>query len=126
MSAAGTTYTPIGKLTDIDLEREKEVIETNNFDSPNDEESIAGMKKWGLGGASLFVYNDAGQVLVEAAYESVDPYYFRLTPRAGIVGGYQFTGTGHVTSATLGFKTNEVIKYELEVQGTGALTKTTV
>lgn len=126
----GTTWTPIGKLTSITLNRGRDTTETNNFDSPDDAESIATMRNWGISGGALYVYDDPGQEIVESARElsgAEDPYQWRLTPvdqtRTGV---YQFTGSGHVTDATIEFETNEVVAYNLEVEGTGGLTRATI
>jgi predicted secreted protein len=126
ISADGVSYTTVGKLVSIELGREKDTIETNNFDSPDDAESIAGMKSWSLDGEALYVYNDAGQVIVEAAFASVAPYYHKLTSRAGTVGVIQFTGQGHVTELSLSFETNEVVAYSYSVQGTGVLARAAI
>jgi predicted secreted protein len=125
-SAAGTEFTTIGRLTNVSLSREKETIETNNFDSPNDAESIAGMKSWSLSAEALYFYTNAGQILIEAAFASTAPYHFRLTSAAGTVGAFQFTGQGHVTSLELDFETNEVVPYSFEIEGTGILTRAAI
>lgn len=122
-SADGSTYTDVGKLTGVTLSQEKETISTNNFDSPNDAQSIAGMKNWGMSCEALYVYDDAGQRLIIAAYNSVDPYHFRLTSAADTAGVYRYSGQAHVTSLEREFATNEVAGFSVEFEGTGTLTE---
>lgn len=126
ISADGVAYTKVGKLTSASLGRQRETTDTNNFDEPDWKESISTMRSWDIDGEALYVYDDAGQVVLEAAYESNEAYFFRLTEVAQTVGAFEFTGRGFVTDASLEFSTNEVVTYSVSVEGTGPLVRAAI
>jgi TP901-1 family phage major tail protein len=126
ISSTGTAFTKVGKLTSLSLSRERDTTETNNFDSPDWAESISAMRSWSIDSDALYVYTDAGQAILEAAYASNDPHYFLITSAAGTVGTFEFQGQGYITEASLEFETNEVVAYSISVEGTGPLTRTAI
>jgi predicted secreted protein len=126
ISAAGSSFTTVGLLRSKSLTRALSTIETSNDDSPEWATSITGQRSWGISGGALYVYDDAGQVLIEAAYAANTAYTFRIKRRDGATGSIQWTGTGFVTQADLQASTNEVIQYSLSVTGTGPLVATAI
>lgn len=125
-SADGSTYTTVGKLQSLSLSRERGTVDTNNFDSPDWQESLSTMRSWSIDGEALYVYDDAGQAIIEAAYAANAAYYFKITSADGTVGVFEYSGQGFVTDASVEFETNEVVTYSLSVQGTGALTRAAI
>ncbi len=124
ISEDDSTYTPVGKMTSFGLTRSRETIETNNFDSPDDAEHIAGMKSWSMDGEALYVYDDTGQQLIETAFaQTATTYYFKLTSDAGTAGVYEFYGQGTITELEISGATNEVVTYTISIEGTGAVTR---
>jgi len=110
----------------VSLSRERETTETNNFDSPNWTESISTMRNWSISAEALYVYTDAGQVAIEAAFASNTAVAVTLTSTAGTTGAFQFTGNAWVTSLELEFETNEVVSYSIDIEGTGELTRSAI
>ena len=123
-------YTKVGSMRSKQLQRSKAMIETSSDEDPGWSTTIAGQRSWSMSGETLYVYDNAGQEAIEAAYESDDPVHFRLTQidQAGepVVGSNQFKGLAHVTEASLQASTNEVVTYSLSAQGTGPLVRTAV
>lgn len=123
ISADGVTFTNIGKLTNLNLSRERETTETNNFDSPDWAESISTMRSWSISGEMQYIYDDAGQRLLSQAFASNDAYHVELTSTAGTVGVYEYSGEAFVTSDEIDLEMNEVAGRSIEFEGTGALTE---
>ena len=126
----GATFKKVGSMQTKQLSRTRQTIETSSDDNPNWSEKITGQRSWGISGEALYVYDNEGQQAIEAAYESDDPVLFRFTQidqqGTPVVGSNQFTGQGLVTDASLQASTNEVVKYSLSIEGTGALTRSSV
>ena len=124
----GTTFVEVGYMTSWELAREFADIEANHFGDFANASSLIGMFSWSLSNEAFYVYGDAGQVIVEAQVAAqkvagADPYTWRLTSRAGTVGAYEWTGQAWITSRTMGGSTDEVVTYNIDVKGTGALTR---
>ena len=119
--------TRVGKLTSASLSRERDLIETNNFDSPDHAESIVGMASAELEMEALYVYDDAGQAAVEAAFaDRSTPAAVVLTSADDTAGVFEFSGNLWITSLELSFETNEVVTYSISGTFTGQLARTQI
>jgi len=84
------------------------------------------MRSWSIDAEALYVYDDAGQLAVEAAFASNDPVEVVLTSAEATAGAYEFAGTAFVTELELEFETNEVVGYSISMEGTGPLTRAVI
>jgi predicted secreted protein len=123
--------TALGFLRTKELTRNLDTIDTSSDDNPDFASFIAGQRNWGLTGEALYVFDDAGQQIIEAAMveldgtpPSNDPIEFVFEPLSAETGQLTYTGNGFVTEATLEASTNEVVMYSLSIQGTGTLAAT--
>jgi TP901-1 family phage major tail protein len=123
ISSNGSSWTNVGKLTNVSLSREREVIDTANFDDADWASNIAGMRSWSITSEALYVFDDAGQVLVETAFATTTAYYYKIISDAGTATTYKFQGQGRITSLEMTFETNEVVAFSIEIEGTGELTR---
>ncbi len=116
-ATGGSAFTKVGFMRSKSLERQLETIDTTSDENPDWAATMAGSRSWSISGGSLFVYDNAGQELIEAAYSSNAAYSFRFS-----VGGGTYTGQAFVTGLTIEGSTNEVATYAITITGTGPLT----
>jgi hypothetical protein len=136
-TASGTTvaltfslaYTLLGELDSSDSSgREWDIEEVTNFESNVDKEHIKALRNPGtitLQGNR--VENDAGQLALEAAFESTSPFLFQiqLPPTVGLTNGEIWTFTALVLSVDPPAITpGKTIKFSSKLQVTGPRTIT--
>lgn len=125
----GGTPTMIGELSDVPFNRGKwQTADVTNFESGSDAEFISTIRKPGtvtLKGNR--VSSDAGQIAVEAAYQSGALVAFTLqlpkTP-AQTSSGDKYTFSALVLGSDFDVKTTEAIEFSIELQISGAVTLT--
>lgn len=117
----------VGKLSNLELDKELELIDTNNFDSPDWASSLVGMASASLDIEAMYVHGDAGQeALMAASEQRVTPPTIKLTSAAGTDGVKEWEGTAWVTSVNLSFGMNEVVTASFTLTFTEAITRTEI
>jgi hypothetical protein len=122
----GATPTPIGECADIPFNRpEWETVDITNFDSGSDEEQLVTIRR-----AATFsvtgnrVSSDAGQISVEAAYQSgaLTPFTLQL-PKTGAqtTSGDKFTFSAYVKGSNFKLSPTGKIEFTLNLQTSGPI-----
>jgi hypothetical protein len=125
----GSTPTPIGEVADVPFNRpEWETIDITNFDSGIDEEQLVTIRR-----ATTFsvtgnrVAADAGQLAVEAAYQSgvLTDFSFTL-PKTPIqtTSGDKYTFKAYVKGSNFKVSPTNKIEFTLNLQTSGPVTPT--
>lgn len=127
--AIGSTPTPIGELSDFPLTRGKwGTADVTNFESGSDSEFIATIRKPGtLTLKGNRVSSDAGQVLVEAAYQDgvLQPFVATLPKTAAQTTiGDKYTFNALVLDYSFTITVEKQIEFSIELQISGAVTLT--
>lgn len=125
----GATPTLIGELNDIPIQRGKwETVDVTNFESVSDAEYLTTIRKAGsLTVKGNRVVSDAGQVAVEAAYQSGALSAFAITlpmTSTQTVKGDTYTFNAYVLSADFSVQPTKQIEFSMELQITGGTTFT--
>lgn len=123
------TYTSIGEITDSSIgSRTFDKVEVSNFDSDIDKEYIKGLREPGSGDITFNrVTDDAGQLALEAAFESPQAFLFKLqfAPGVGQTIGEVWTFAALVMSVDPpSISPSKVIQGKLSLQVTGPRTIT--
>lgn len=127
--AIGGTPTMIGEVKDVPLNRGKwSIVDTTNFESGSDSEQLVTIRK---PGSVTFKGNrvsaDAGQVLVETAYQAGTLAAFTLTlPKtaAQTTSGDKYVFNAFVVGSDFSVGTETVTEFSVELQLSGACTLT--
>ena len=120
----GTTYSKIGELRDVTINVNLDAIEATSHDSGGWREFLPGLSQWGASAEALYVDADAGQDKVFSALDGKSTVKFRFTPKTG-TGLEKFEGDGIITSWELSGPNDDAAAVSIEIQGTGALSKST-
>lgn len=125
----GAAPTPVGEITDVAVTRGKwDTADVTNFESNSDEEFISTIRASGqvqLSGNR--VSGDAGQVAVEAAYQSGEVESFTITlPKtaAQATKGDAYTFNALVLSSDFTVDVKKQIDYKVDLKITGPMTLT--
>lgn len=124
ISVDGVSYTPVGYMRSKNLQRTRQTIDASSDNDPDWTCVVSGQRSWSIDGEMIDVYDDAGQLLIQAAFASDDEYYFKFS--TGVTGETEYLGTGLVTEDSIQSQTNQVVTRRLSVQGVGALTEQAV
>jgi hypothetical protein len=121
----GATPTEIGEVTDPDFQRGKWLFEdVTNLDSESDKEIIATIRDNGqVSFSGNRVAADAGQLLVEAAYQAGAPAAFTLQlPKtaAQTTAGDKYTFTAFVEDFNFTLGPTKKIEFKITLKTTGA------
>ena len=129
MLSIGATPTEVGECSDVPFTRpEWDFVDVTNFDSSSDQEMLATIRK-----AATFackgnrVMSDAGQLLVEAAYQSGALTAFTLTlPKTPTqtTKGDVYTFNAFVKTFGFDISPTKQIEFNLSLQTSGAVTFT--
>jgi hypothetical protein len=127
--AIGATPTAIGECSDFPLNRSKwETADVTNFSSGSDGEFIATIRKPGsVNIKGNRVVSDAGQVLVEAAYQSGAISAFTVTLPKTVsqsTSGDKYTFNALVLSLDFSIQPTKQIEFSLDLQISGPVTFT--
>jgi hypothetical protein len=127
--AIGATPTTIGECSDFPLNRSKwETVDVTNFQSGSDGEFITTIRKPGsVTIKGNRVVSDAGQVLVEAAYQSGAISAFTVTLPKTIsqsTSGDKYTFSALVLSLDFSIQPTKQIEFSLDLQISGPVTFT--
>jgi hypothetical protein len=120
ISAAGATYTEIGKITSASLSYSDDIADETNNDSGGFKEGKYADSQATLDIQCKFDSSDAGQVLLLAAKTSKTGYYFRFRPAAA-TGERQIIFVGLVESYDVDTSTGEVSDLAASISSTGAI-----
>ena len=125
MKATGVaTYTPLGFMRSKNLTRTRQTIDASSDQNPDWVCVVTGQRSWNIDGEMIDIYNDAGQILLDAAFASDDVYDFKLS--TGVTGEQEFLGEGLTTEDSFQIATNQVVTRRVTIQGVGTLTKQAV
>ncbi len=127
--AIGSGPTLIGEVKDLPLNRGKwDLIDVTNFESGEDSEQVVTIRK---PGSVTFkgnrVSSDAGQALVEAAYQNGALTAFTLTlPKTAtqVTSGDKYTFNAYVVSSDFSDEATQAIQFSVELQISGPCTLT--
>jgi predicted secreted protein len=76
---------------------------------------------------TLYVYGDAGQAAIEAAFaDNDDPAAVVLTSADDTAGVFEYAGNLWITELELQMEMNEVVKYSISGTFTGAVVRTAI
>ncbi len=116
----GTTV--VKEISEFSIDRGTDMQETTNFDSGGYKEYIPGIKEWSgsVKGNWVVGTDTAGQGALETAYENST----KLTGTFVVATGYSYTGDFYIKSFPVEVKVANKIEFSIDIQGTGALTKT--
>jgi len=125
----GSTPTLIGEIKEVPLNRGKwEIVDTTNFESGSDSEQLVTIRKPGtITFKGNRVSTDAGQALVETAYQSGALTAFVLQLPKNLTqttAGDKYTFNAFVVGSDFSDAVNAVIEFSIELQISGACTLT--
>ena len=125
----GATPTEVGEVKEVPLNRGKwDVIDTTNFDSGSDSEQLVTMRKPGtVNFKGNRVSSDAGQVLVETAYQSgaLTAFVIQLPKTAAqTIAGDKYTFNAFVVGSDFTDTVTTAIEFSIELQISGPCTLT--
>jgi hypothetical protein len=125
----GSTPTPVGEVADVPFNRpEWETVDTTNFDSGIDEEQLVTIRR-----SATFnvtgnrVSGDAGQVAVEAAYQTGTLTAFTFTlPKTALqtVSGDKYAFMAYVKGSNFKASPTSKVEFTLNLQTSGPVTLT--
>jgi hypothetical protein len=127
--AIGATPTSIGEVKNVPLNRGKwDLVDTTNWESGSDSEQLVTIRKPGsVSFKGNRVSADAGQVLVEAAYQSGVLTAFLLTlPKTPTqtTTGDKYAFNAFVVGSNFTDDVMQAIEFDIELQISGACTLT--
>lgn len=90
----GTTWHPVGELTDYEVSWTQTMINATSHASGGHAEKIAGVDDWSATINALYIFADAGQADIQTALTSNAVLQFRFDPNGTGTGKPRITGTG--------------------------------
>ena len=121
ITPSGGSATAVGEVRSYTIESSAEVIEDTTMGNA-DRTYKAGLKTF-IG--SLEVFFDEGDT-AQAALDAAAEIVFAVFPEGDTSGDTYYTGSAIVTGRTITASFDGMVEMSLTVQGTGALTETTV
>ena len=121
ITPSGGSATAVGEVRSYTIESSAEVIEDTTMGNA-DRTYKAGLKTFT---GSLEVFFDEGDT-AQAALDAAAEIVFAVFPEGDTSGDTYYTGSAIVTGRTITASFDGMVEMSLTVQGTGALTETTV
>lgn len=125
VSNDGVTYVELGEITNLNDERNAPAISANHHDEPVFNSNIPGRIQNVLSGTVNYVYNNAGQILVETAQTNRTFVYFKLMPKE-TAGLDKYTGRGVISRFAKAFPDGGVATSDFSLDVDGTVTKGTI
>lgn len=121
----GSTYNPIGKMTNPKYSLNQSAIKTTTHDSGAFEESIPGRISGTLDIPCLLDEADVGQVAMLTAITSQTVAKFRFRAKGAGVGNFQFVSDGWVSDGEQDAPLDDAADLTFKVNLTGTIAKST-
>ena len=112
----------VGKAMDVELNVARSALDISTRSGAGWKEHIAGLAEWGLSCKQLWVPDEAAFELLEACIINATTIAVRLLDVTGAT-GHGWSGTALVTSMKRGEPLDGPLVVEMELKGTGALTR---
>lgn len=124
-SDGGTTYNPVGELTDVDITFTQKMLDATSHSSAGAEEYVPGTSGWVATAKTLAVYSDTAQAAVIAALTPKTKLFFRFDPVGTSVGLPRRVGAGFIESFKEASPNTNLVAIDISIRGTGVLTFST-
>jgi predicted secreted protein len=111
-------WTAVGAQKDSTLNRGTNAIDTTSKDGLGWESKMAGFKNWSLDFDNFYVQDDAGFLLLEAAFEDREPIQVQVAYPDGTI----YSGSAIITSAPAKQPIKDAIVVSFKLDGAGPLT----
>lgn len=116
------TSAEVGEVRQWAIDVTQDNIDASSNDSSGWNEFLAGQRGWQITAQALYARENE-QVLLRESLSSAATRFFTLQPSTAVTA--KWTGTGRVASYRVGGTHNDVVLFDLVIQGTAALTYTT-
>jgi hypothetical protein len=117
----GSTYNPIGELTDMDVTITTKMLDATSHSSGGAEEYVPGNTGWTATAKALAVYSDTAQSAIQAALTPKTKLKFRIDPVGTTVGLPRRVGDGFIESWKEAEPASNLVAVDLSIRGTGPL-----
>jgi TP901-1 family phage major tail protein len=116
----GENYVTVGGQSGATLNRTSNIIEVTSKDANGWQESIAGVKGWGIDCDGFLVEGDTAYEALETAWINGD----KVECKIALPSGKTYTGLGFISEFPNEYPSDDAVTFSLSITGTGALTIT--
>lgn len=121
----GTTYNPIGELTDVTLKFAQKMLDATSHASAGAEEFVPGNSGWTGTAKALSVFADTAQAALAGVLSGKTKCKFRFDPVGTNTGKPRREGFGYISDWQEDQPNTNLVALSLSIQGTGVLTFST-
>jgi predicted secreted protein len=119
----------LGEMRNSNVTINQEPIDVTSYSTNGWLEYIIGLRSWEASTDGLYVYNDAGLVLVQnwlldaATYQDQNFPTFLFVPKRGVQGRDYFKGTASINNFDIGIAYTDSIQTSISLTGSGEIIK---
>ena len=124
-SDGGTSWTPVGKVKDVDFPNEGDKVDSTTNDDGGYKAESEGLKQRSLSFPCNYDSDDAGQNMIRTADEAGTQLYWRYRPRGNVAGEreHKFYGIPKADGST---PTADMAEMTVTVMSSGVVTHSTI